>query len=350
MSLVRIWEGHGCSAVASVSNDYHSVRCSQVANLADVQLFTSIPPRISRADGAGREIGQAYQADCIESWIDAGFDPVTINARSERVEPESRLQRVTLERDASEITGKPHPYFGDLLSAVAERTKGPFALVNADILIPSSAALDVKVASIRPGEMIIGRRLDVAQLGASGTPYLYGYDFFAAHGEDVAALTETHLIFGAPWWDHFFPLAMHLQGVQITQLEPQIIHLQHDERWDFPTYRKLGDRFIAEIGPRAGVGGYARRLQRILGSDPSARRAAMKRATRPYRRRALDPERECQLILNRVGNLNVAVIDLVAPAASGVRKPLKLRIQATLLRLGGARHIFSAATDNSSKP
>src|SRR6266576_5139857 len=63
--------------------NYHPVRCGQVTHLADVQLFTSIPPRISRTNAAGDEIGESYQADCVASWMDAGFAPATINARSE---------------------------------------------------------------------------------------------------------------------------------------------------------------------------------------------------------------------------------------------------------------------------
>ena len=143
--------------------NYHPVRCGQGANLADVQLFTSVPPRISRTNSAGEEIGESYQAACIASWIDAGFAPATINARSERLDPESRLRQIRVERDASEITGKPHPYFGDLLSVIAEQT-GPFALVNADIVIPPSAGLAQRVKSLRPGQMIFTRRLDVAQV------------------------------------------------------------------------------------------------------------------------------------------------------------------------------------------
>src|SRR3954468_21601096 len=234
-----------CGAAAR----FRRVREELAANLADVQLFTSIPPTISRTNAAGEEIGASYQADCITSWIDAGFSPATINARSERVKPDSRIQQIMVERDAAEITGKPHPYFGDLLSAIAGQTDGPFALVNADVLIPSHAGLAKRVTSLRPGQMLFGRRLNVAQLGTPGTPYFYGYDFFAAYSSDVAALAKTELVFGAPWWDHFFPLAMHLRGCQLTQLEPQVIHLNHDERWDPTTYKKVGDRFIAEIRP-----------------------------------------------------------------------------------------------------
>jgi hypothetical protein len=326
------------------------VRCGQAANLADIQLFTSIPPRISRTNAAGEEIGESYQADCIASWINAGFAPTTINARSEDADSVSGVERITLERDASEVTGRPHPYFADLLSTIAQETQGPFALVNADILIPSPTGLAERVTSLTPGQMIIGRRLNVPHLGASGTPYFSGYDFFGAHSEDVASLARTQLVFGAPWWDHFFPLAMHLRGCRIKQLEPQVIHLRHDERWSLATYRALGDRFINEIQPLVGAGEYARHLRRILAGGGHGRRAAARDLTL-HGLRPLDSDKQRRLILDRVGNLNLAVIDRLAPPppSAGVRAPLRLRVQTKLLRLGGAKDIFSSTIRNSPK-
>lgn len=222
------------------------------------------------------------------------------------------MQQITVERDASGITGRPHTYFGDLLSAIAAQTNGPLALVNADIFIPAGAQLAERVRSLGPGHMIFSRRLDVAELGASGRPFFNGYDFFAAHSDDVAGLAENRLVFGAPWWDHFFPLAMHLRGCQVTQLEPQVVHLRHDERWSWGTWTKLGDQFIAEMRPMA-AGEYARHLRRILASETHGRRAAARILTRLRRRRPLEPTERHQLVLGRVSNLNLSVIDLLAP-------------------------------------
>ena len=319
--------------------------------MADVQLFTSLPPRISRTNAAGDEIGESYQAFCIASWIDAGFAPSTVNARSEPIDPDVRVRQVTVERDASAITGKPHPYLADLLSAIAEQASGPFALVNADIVTPSGAALAKKVTSLRPGQMIFSRRLDVAELGTSGSPYFAGYDFFAAHSEDVAGLAKTRLVFGTPWWDHFFPLAMHLHGCEITQVEPQVIHLRHHERWDWATYRKLGDRFIAEVQPIVAEGEYAWHLRRILAGGTNGRRA-VRDLTRLRWWRTLNPEEQSQLVLRSVSNLNLAVIDRLAPPppSSGIRAPLRLRLQAKLLRLGSASDIFSTTTYGLTQP
>src|SRR6476620_1629869 len=49
-------------------------------------ILASIPPVISRLD-AHREIGSEYQLACIDSWIDAGFEPVSVNATCENLPP-----------------------------------------------------------------------------------------------------------------------------------------------------------------------------------------------------------------------------------------------------------------------
>jgi hypothetical protein len=313
---------------------YHPTRCEGADTLADALLFTSIPPKITRRNGAGEDIGPSYQADCIASWIEAGFRPATINARSESFSAEPPIRRVTVERDACEMTGRPHPYFGDLLSAIAGETDGPFALVNADIVIPPSAGLSRRVTSLERGEVIFTRRLDVARVGAPGKPFFYGYDFFAAHGAEAVALAKSQLVFGAPWWDHFFPLAMHLHGHRLTQLEPTVTHLHHAERWDWANYRKLGNRFVAELQPLVADGPYTERLQRILAKGKGS----------PLRRR----ERRDRLVFDRMSQLNVAVIERLAPApaSSGVRTPLQMSVQDRLLRLSAAGDSFSA-TDHT---
>jgi hypothetical protein len=65
--------------------------------LADALLFTSIPPKITRRNTAGQDVGPSYQADCIASWVEAGFAPATINARSESLSAEP-IRPVTMER------------------------------------------------------------------------------------------------------------------------------------------------------------------------------------------------------------------------------------------------------------
>jgi hypothetical protein len=254
-----------------------------------VPLFTSIPPAMVRTNDAGDEIGRQYQQDCLISWEEAGFTTTTINARAERLDLDVR--RITIDRDASEITGRPHPYFGDLLSAVAADIDGPFALANADIAIPAESRLAETTHSLKPGQVIFSRRVDVGPDGKIGA-YRHGFDFFAVHTSDLSRdLLESSLVFGAPWWDHYLPLALHMLGHRVTQIVPEVTHMEHDERWSWAVWSCLGRRFIDEIRPVA-TATYRARLRLICPRGTPAQSETKGRAT-----------------LGRVSDLNLAVLD-----------------------------------------
>lgn len=114
--------------------------------MASIPLFTSIPPKISRLDAKRGEIGEVYQQDCIASWQRAGFEPISVNSTNEAY-PHS-LRKIPVGRDASVITGRPQVYFSDLLAAASIEAQGrPFALVNSDLILTTTADLSARVCA-----------------------------------------------------------------------------------------------------------------------------------------------------------------------------------------------------------
>lgn len=69
---------------------------------------------MSRLNAKGHEIGEAYQQSCIESWQHAGFEPVSVNSINEPCSHSTRI--ISVSRDASAITGRPHVFLADLLA------------------------------------------------------------------------------------------------------------------------------------------------------------------------------------------------------------------------------------------
>jgi hypothetical protein len=138
-------------------------------------LVTSIPPIMRRYDANNREMGEDYQALCIQSWADAGFSVLSVNSRVEGASA-YKVNSALVERSAFEITGKPHIFISDLLSAAANNAKDrPFAIVNADIVIREHFSLNVD--AIQPGEFIFGRRMNGDDFSSSGSPDMHGFDF-----------------------------------------------------------------------------------------------------------------------------------------------------------------------------
>ena len=214
-----------------------------------IPYITSVPPRLKRVSKDGADIGEAYQVRCVASWGDEGFDACSVNSRQEKVGCNIAIKRV--DRDASEITGRPHVFLADLLAAGIEMAgDGPFVIGNADVILKSG--IRDRVARLQPGEILFSRRIDIDDMSSlEGEAYAPGFDFFAINGSDAARLADTQLIFGAPWWDHYLPLRTYMKGGTLHILESAVFHLTHDERWNWPLWTKLGQTFLDEIEPGA---------------------------------------------------------------------------------------------------
>jgi hypothetical protein len=220
--------------------------------MSEIHLITSIPPRISRVEH-NKDVGTDYQIQCVHSWQESGFAPISVNSAVETVNQLSGVKFVTIPRDASSIAGKPLVFFHDMIRTSLELRNGPVVIANADILIDPSLDVCSWVRSIKPGEALLAKRIDVATRDSrSGSPYRWGFDFFAVHTSDLQRLPDFSLIFGAPWWDYFLPTVLSATGTKVHLLrQPFAYHLIHE------------DRFSRQLWTKMGVS-YARQLQQFL--------------------------------------------------------------------------------------
>ncbi len=270
-----------------------------------VPLVTSIPPSVTRLDKDGVDVGAAYQEKCILSWEHAFFSPCSVHSLREK--PPIGVPIASVDRDASHVTGRPHVYFADLLKVGLERARGgPFALANADLMFKPE--LGEVVARLRPGEMIFSRRIDIDRMEqVTGEVYHSGFDFFAMHSVDAESVGDAGLVFGAPWWDHYLPLAMHMRGCKMRLLQPSVFHLLHEERWSWHVWALLGGRFVAEISRSATDAVYGAGLKNALADSSfevrrNTARSILKKITQA-------PDKGVQRALHRVSLLNVQFLD-----------------------------------------
>ena len=284
-------------------------------------IVTSLPPRMTRLASNGEDIGLMYQKTCIESWRAASFHPVSINSSSEDY-PHS-VSKISLQRDARSVTGRPHVYFQDMLAAAAEESEGrPFAITNSDILLSAGTDLPDRVSSLRRGQAIFSRRIDIDEISSKeGLSWQYGYDFFAVHPDDIMGLS-TDMVFGAPWWDHFLPLILHFSGCRINQIEPhQFRHLKHEDRWDWDVWEKLGCRFMAELKASC------RDVQAEwnLTEDIAAFDCALSSDSTPISHEGPAHDLDIVPTLHSVSDANLAYLDRVSIRRQRLRSLLRMR-------------------------
>ncbi|WP_428826919.1 hypothetical protein ACLIKD_01755 [Azonexus sp. IMCC34842] len=215
-------------------------------------ILTSIPPNIKRTEKNGAVLDLGYMQACIDSWIEAGFTPISVNSRREFSTPPKHINGidyVLVDRDAYPFVGKPLVYIQDVIRIGAERSNGPIVMTNADILLRISPKILASLTKLQPGQFIAERRLDIFSLDCTnGKEFSQGYDFFAFHSTDISTYSDEGFVFGVPWWDHYLPLKMLLSGLEkINILEPFVYHLQHDERWEPDLWRMYGGIFTRII-------------------------------------------------------------------------------------------------------
>ena len=306
------------------------IRSDGSAGRAMIPLITSIPPRFNRQAGDDREIGREYALNCIRSWRNCGFDPVSVNAVSEPVSElitSEAIKLLTVERDASDRFGKPLVYLADVVAAACSQTDGPLAITNADILIDMTDSTRQAISGLKPGQCLISRRRDIEQVDSrNGVDYRFGYDFFAFHARDLSTFSNDDFVFGMPWWDHYFPISMYMRGIRsLPAINPFVYHLAHTERWEPDNWVALGKRFLELIQEGtlgdgkhdALVRNYAHRFRHsVVGKD--ARLVSRLKAGLRKLINAAEPEvnngAESELrVLFRLAELNVKWLDERGP-------------------------------------
>lgn len=263
---------------------------------------------MARLDRNGRDVSHEYRVRCLESWHQSGFSVLSINSAREQIEGNG-FQIARTGKDASQMIGRPHVFISDVLAIASQEAAGePFAIVNADVVLTCHLADQVR--SIAAGEFLFSRRIDIDDPSHEyGEPYHGGFDFFGCHPSDVADI-KTGLIFGAPWWDQYLPLALYRKQCRIQQIEPSILHLKHDERWkNGDVWRSLGKLFVSENRNRYRDE-YDTKLNRAIKRHTGRMLSDLKYSI--WKRLPTNAKDEPTRMLNRVSQANISFLDSVS--------------------------------------
>ena len=203
-----------------------------MADSQGITLYTSIPPTLKRMAG-GVEYGDAYQKECIHSWIAGGFRVVSINPGAEIASLKIKHPQVKFVDSDSENARTRIDVFFQNIATTGERFSG---IINADCyLLSVGANLDAVRANV-PGTITLLRRLDIDQatLRPSGRK-TWGFDGFLFDTKFLARIDGSNeWEIGEPWWDLWFPFAIYVAGARLRLLDvPVLLHLEHEQRWSW---------------------------------------------------------------------------------------------------------------------
>lgn len=258
---------------------------------SDLVVATSIPPTTVRHQD-GRDIGEAYQQHCIKSWLDAGFQVLSLNAANEiaRLKPRHpRVEFIALRRDARELCGRPTPLLSDVLEVLRARPQRIVGITNADIYVNVKADWPSLLAASVRDAFVVAQRADIdAKPPFNPQLYPFGYDAFFFDRGAIPQSSERPFAMGVPWWDYWLPLAFRFRGQKTQLLAGAAFHLRHPTNYEQALWRymaeELADFVVATAAtpdtPAAGLDAViagAKRLAAARSSETDYTRPMMQR-------------------------------------------------------------------------
>jgi GT2 family glycosyltransferase/tetratricopeptide (TPR) repeat protein len=215
-----------------------------------VTIATSIAPK-----------DLAKQKRAIQSWLDLGFEVLSLNVDRElkRLQPEfPGVRFVCARRNGSKLAGKPYVFVDDVMAALKQAGGEIVGIVNSDIMLRSGSRLLDDLSREAAGCLLYGSRVDVENIEDSeGRLYHRGFDFFFFDRKIIDQLAKTSFMLGVPWWDYWLPYAVMERGVPVKRIEtPLAYHLRHAINYNLDHLVRFGEEFVARCGDAPFVGLY----------------------------------------------------------------------------------------------
>jgi len=216
-------------------------------NISGIVVATSIPPKTIRYDESGREVGQAYQQSCIQSWTDAGFRILSLNFPEETphlISHYPMVDFITVDCDNATRLGRKTPLISDFLRVLAEQNERIIGILNADILLENHDWINVINRSTRKA-LAVAHRADVLSLDCNDpVSYRDGYDLFFMERKSIPQGITYPFAMGLPWWDYCLPIYSMLRGLPVNIIaSPMAFHLQHAMNYMWESWQYMAHEF-----------------------------------------------------------------------------------------------------------
>ncbi|HEY2901935.1 MAG TPA: glycosyltransferase [Polyangia bacterium] len=178
------------------------------------------------------------QREAVQSWIEQGFDVLSINSADEITLLAPQFPSVRFwpaARDARAMAGKPLVSLDDVLAGLRAANRSLSAIVNSDIVLGplGGRRLADAVKEIAVDGFAFNKRLDQESESDPGLRYDDGIDAFFFGRKLLADYPSTPYFLGLPWWDYFFTAYPLLAGHPTVEIkEPIAFHLTHKNFYD----------------------------------------------------------------------------------------------------------------------
>lgn len=176
------------------------------------------------------------QQAAIESWLDLGFDVVSVNIPGEVEHLHTEFPGITflhVSRSAASGGNDPHVYLSELFNVLTSMPGEICGVVNSDISLLYEPGLYALICNHAEKALVLGSRIDLSPADSSSAmENSYGFDVFFFHRKILDDFPSGNFCLGMPWWDFWFPLMATACGVPLKRLmTPVAHHVIHEVAW-----------------------------------------------------------------------------------------------------------------------
>ncbi|MEI2418835.1 hypothetical protein V6O07_01055, partial [Arthrospira platensis SPKY2] len=188
------------------------------------------------------------QKAAIQSWYDLGFSVVSLNIASEVQQLQPIYDNINfhvVERDGSDLYGKPYVYINDLLDYLREYGSTIGGIINSDIHLRVDKKFISFIFEQTQDSVIFAPRLDVESLEATeGNFYPYGFDAFFFDKNLLKDFPRSEFCLGVPYWDLWVPFIAVKKNWKLKYLkDPVAVHIDHTGNWSKENWFKAWVKF-----------------------------------------------------------------------------------------------------------
>ncbi|MDD9148778.1 hypothetical protein OYT88_09475 [Sporolactobacillus sp. CQH2019] len=191
------------------------------------------------------------QKRAIKSWLDAGFDVVSLNTEEEADTLKAHFPDIKfhiVKRSAKEKYGKPYIYIYDFMSYLNSTDYKVVGIVNSDVQFRNIRPDFINVIySEALNSLVYGHRMDVTHISDSSGTLSNGVDYFFFDRDLISVYQDDGLCMGQPAWD-WWMVCVPASKNKITKriLNPIGYHEIHPQQWDQELNKHLIDTIVME--------------------------------------------------------------------------------------------------------
>lgn len=191
------------------------------------------------------------QLRAVESWIEHGYEVVSLNHENEigRLEGfKEYVKFVPTTRTNEVLFKRPYVLISAILDYIKDSGEEHSLIINSDIIIEDKFKFTNEIKRISSDGIIVMNRHDFNDDTDNSKMYQFGFDGFFINKKWLNIFPQSVLCLGQCHWDFWLPYVCVLSKTTIFKLnEPYLFHKNHTVQYSDDDWRSTGEIFRSEI-------------------------------------------------------------------------------------------------------